>query len=359
VTAVPRAAWLLVVLAIFAVDLESGAQRPAIVYPTADWERVDKPETVGWSASGLERAREKLAALPSTALLAVAGGRVVFEYGDARRVSYLASVRKSVLAMLYGPYVASGKIRLNKTLAEIGLDDLGGLSAEEKEATIRDLLMARSGVYHPASNAGDDTQSAPPRRSQKRGAYFLYNNWDFNAAGAAFEKETGRDIFDALESDLARPVGMQDFDRSAHRKSGDLSRSMYPAYHMHLSTRDMARVGYLMLRAGLWRGTQLVPRDWVREISRAHTPVTDMNPPRRRDGHFGYGYLWWVWDGPRAAGPYTGAYTAHGAFGQHITVMPALDLVVAHKTVRGQGRQVTHDQYLDVLDAIVGARLAR
>jgi len=27
--------------------------------------------------------------------------------------------------------------------------------------------------------------------------------------------------------------------------------------------------------------------------------------------------------------------------------------------VRGQGRQVTHDQYLDVLDAIVGARLAR
>jgi CubicO group peptidase (beta-lactamase class C family) len=44
----------------------------------------------------------------------------------AKVVSYLASVRKSILAMLYGNYVASGKVRLNQTLAEIGIDDLGG-----------------------------------------------------------------------------------------------------------------------------------------------------------------------------------------------------------------------------------------
>jgi CubicO group peptidase (beta-lactamase class C family) len=354
-----RPAWLLVLVAVATVDVESGARRPPVIYPAAEWERVDRPETAGWSTSALERARQKLTALPSTGLLAVAGGRVVFEYGDVRIVSYLASVRKSVLAMLYGAYVASGRIRLNKTLAQIGLDDLGGLTAEEKEATIADLLMARSGIYHPASNAGDDTDSAPPRRSQKHGAYFLYNNWDFNAAGTVFEKETGRDIYDALESDLARPLGMQEFDRAAHRKSGDLSRSIHPAYHMHLSTRDMARLGYLMLREGLWAGKQVVPRDWVREISRAQTPVTEMNPIRRRDGPWGYGYLWWVWDGPRATGPYAGAYTAHGAFGQHITVMPALDLVVVHKTMARQGRVVTHEQYLEVLDAIVRGRLPR
>ncbi len=49
----------------------------------------------------------------------------------------------------------------------------------------------------------------------------LYSNWDFNALGGAFEIMTKRDIYDALESDLARPIGMQDFDRSIHRKTGD------------------------------------------------------------------------------------------------------------------------------------------
>ena len=211
------------------------AQRSA-VYPGAEWERIGKPEAAGWSAAGLERAREKLSALPTTGLMAIVGGRVLFEYGDVQAVSYLASVRKSILAMLFGNYVASGKITLDKTLAQIGIDDLGGLSAEEKRATIRDLLMARSGIYHPASNAGDDTASAPPRGSQKHGAYYLYNNWDFNAVGTVFEKETGRDLYDALESDLAKPIGMQDFDRVHAQEVGrshaiDASRVSHEPLH--------------------------------------------------------------------------------------------------------------------------------
>lgn len=31
---------------------------------------------------------------------------------------------------------------------------------------------------------------------------------------------TGRDIYDALETDIVRPIQMQDFNRSMHRKSG-------------------------------------------------------------------------------------------------------------------------------------------
>jgi CubicO group peptidase (beta-lactamase class C family) len=325
------------------------------VYPGAEWERIADPASVGWSRAGLDSVRARLATLPSTGFVAVVGGRVLMEYGDPRAVSYLASVRKSVLAMLYGNYVASGKVRLDKTLAELGMDDIGGLTASEREATIRDLLTARSGVFHLASNAGDDLASAPPRGSQRHGTYQLYSNWDFNAAGAAFERETGRDIYDALESDLARPIGMQDFERRAQVKSGDTTRSIYRAYHMNLSTRDMARVGYLMLREGSWAGRQLVPRDWVRTISRAYTPVSEMNPPQRRGGPFGYGYLWWVWDGPWNAGAYRGAYTGLGAVGQHITVLPALDLVVAHKTRPG-GRSVSHPEFLAVLDLLVRAR---
>jgi CubicO group peptidase (beta-lactamase class C family) len=117
----------------------------------------------------------------------------------------------------------------------------------------------------------------------------------------------------------------------------------------------MARIGYLMLREGNWAGRQLVPRSWVREITRAYTPVGEMNPERRRAGPFGYGHLWWVWDGPHAAGGYRGAYTGLGAVGQQITVIPVLDLVVVHKTQPGGGRSVSHQQFLEVLEVLVKA----
>ncbi|MGH7503090.1 MAG: hypothetical protein ACREL7_15295 [Longimicrobiales bacterium] len=41
--------------------------------------------------------------------------------------------------------------------------------------------------------------------------------------------------------------------------------------------------------------------------------------------------------------------------GQHILVMPALDLVVAHKTRPGQGRGVSHGQFLEVMELLVQA----
>ena len=153
-----------------------------------------------------------------------------------------------------------------------------------------------------------------------------------------------------------RPIGMRDFDRATHRRTGDSTRSIHLAYHMNLSTRDMARIGYLMLREGNWNGKQLVPRAWVRESTRALTPVTEMNPAGMRAGPFGYGYLWWVWDGQWATGPYRGAYTGLGAIGQHISVLPALDLVVAHKTRPGQNAGVSHGQYQRVLDQLVRAK---
>jgi CubicO group peptidase (beta-lactamase class C family) len=333
--------------------IESTAARA--VFPAAEWGRIERPEQVGWSAADLDSVRGRLSRLSTTGFMAVVGGRVLMEYGDVQVVSYLASVRKSILAMLFGNYVVNGKVRLDKTLAEMGIDEIGGLTDEEKQATIRDLLTARSGIYHPASNDGDDLASAPPHGSQKHGTYMLYSNWDFNAAGTAFELETGRNIYDALDTDLAQPLGMRDFNRAAHRRSGDSTKSKHLAYHMNLSTRDMARIGYLMLRDGNWNGRQLVPRNWVRDITRPFSPVTEMNPPRRREGPFGYGHLWWVWDGPHSAGAYRGAYTGLGAVGQHITVLPVLDLVVAHKTRPGQGRSVTHQQFLEVLDVLVKA----
>ncbi|MSO62471.1 MAG: class C beta-lactamase-related serine hydrolase [Acidobacteria bacterium] len=326
------------------------------VFPGEGWDRIASPESVGFSRAKLDAAAAHARQLATTSFVAVVNGRILVDYGDTTHLSYIASVRKSVLAMLYGNYVKNGTIRLDKTLQELGITDIGGLSDQELEATVVDLLGALSGVYHPASYSGDDLASAPPRNSQKHGTYYLYSNWDFNVAGTIFEKETGRAIYDALETDLARPVGMQDFRRDLQKKEGDLTKSMHPAYPMWFSTRDMARIGYLMLRGGNWAGRQIVPTDWARRIVKLNTPITEMNPPHYRSERLGYGYLWWIFDGPQARGPYEGAYTGVGAGGQFITVLPKLDLVVAHKTDFSDGKPtVSREQYLNLLDDIVAA----
>ena len=359
----PVAALLAAALLAGACAPATSTRQPAVsaaaanVYPAAEWERWPAPEAAGYSGAGLAAAEERLREIDTTSFLVIVGGRVLFEYGDVSELSYLASVRKSILSMLYGIHEARGEIDLDDTLAELGIDDVQGLTDAEKQATIRNLLMARSGIYHPASNSGDNLADAPPRGSQAPGAYYLYSNWDFNALGSIFEQETGQSIYDAFQVDLANPLRLQEYDRSRHRRSGNAESSRHLAYHFTLSTRDMARIGYLMLREGRWENQRIVPADWVRESTSALTPLEEMNPPGRREGRQGYGYLWWVFDGPNVSGAWEGAFTGNGAYGQYIAVFPALDMVVVNKTaVPPYERQTSYGEINSVIQRVMDAR---
>lgn len=332
-----------------------GQPRRALVFPTGAWDQA-APESLGFSSAGLAAARARLATSASTGLVVVAGGRVVFEYGNTDTVSYVASVRKSILSMLYGIHIQRGEIDLDATLARLAIDDRRALTDAERQARVRDLLTARSGVFHPAANEGDDLARAPARGSQPPGTYFLYSNWDFNALGTIFERSTRQSIYDAFQRDIATSIGLQDFRREDHRRGGDSTKSIHLAYHFRLSVRDMARLGYLMLREGKWGEQQIIPAAWVRQSTRPIVPRSALNPPERRNDPWGYGYLWWVWDGPTTPSAYRGAYLAAGAAGQYIAVLPALDLVVAHKTVPQGGREVSVGQFLSILDLIVVAK---
>ena len=349
--------------AVLAVSsLASQGRLAASVFPGATWARIDDPKTAGYCPAGLATVDAKLKSLTTTAMTVVVGGRVLYDYGPQDEVTYLASVRKSILAMMFGKLVERGALRLDATMADLGIDDVGGLLPLEKTATVAHLLAARSGVYHEAANAactgcGSTAGDPPgPRGTVKPGTYFLYNNWDFNALGTIFEKAAGKDIYAAFEEDFARPMQFQDFKLDAQRKSTRPRASQHPAYHFNLSTRDMARIGYLMLRKGDWNGRQLLSQKWAAQITTTVTPVTQMNPVEMKKGPFGYGYLWWIWDGEWNAGIFKGAYTGIGAIGQFITVLPALDMVVAHKTRESAPAPVTRPQYLDVLGALAASR---
>lgn len=261
----------------------------------------------------------------STCLLILKEGDPVLSWGDPAHRSEAFSVRKSLLSALFGTAVARGEIDLEATLADLGIDDKQGLSATERSATVRDLLQARSGIYHPSVY---ETQAMlemkPPRHSHAPGEFFVYNNWDFNALGTIFEQATGLGVYDAFFERIAKPIGMRDYTPAdGHYVQG--AETVHRAYPFRMSSRDLAQFGQLYCQGGEWEGCQVIPRSWVDESTR---PWSDA-----RTG--GYGYMWWTSEslsGDRQEITYPpGCYMARGNYGQYVIVFPAHQTVVVHR----------------------------
>ena len=309
----------------------------------------------------------------TSSLLVLQDGRTVVELGDTTRASYVASVRKSLLSILFGIQVDAGSVSLDAALGELGVDDVGGLLPLEQTARLRDLLTSRSGVYHPPSSPGSDEDAFPPRGTKAPGQYFVYNNWDFNAAGAIFEKASGLTVFDAFEKYLAGPLGFDDYDPTRQRMLGNAQKSVFPAYHFFLSARDLAKIGLLMAAGGQWEGRQLVPREWATDSVATQVRRADM-APATGFGTCDYGYLWWL---PREPGPqWEGSFLAAGNYGQFLLVLPAIRSVIVHRRFvsdsfaiarntrkaaasTGPPAPVTHAGFMDLARALVAGPLAR
>ncbi len=290
-------------------------------YPGASWEQVP-PAQSGWSAPRLDQAWERARAGGSTAVVVVQHGALVASWGETSTSVLLNSARKSLLSALMGIAVQAGQVHPDDTLARLRIDDSWpGLTSEEKLATVRDLLEARSGVYHAANYETLGMRSGrPPRGSHPPGTFWFYNNWDFNALGAIYEKATGQSVFTAFAREIAAPIGMQDFyPGECHYQGGP--NSQYPAYLFHASARDLARFGLLYLRQGRWGDQQVIPASWVRESTQPYS-----NTGRGT----GYGYLWWTMapDGPSRVQAPPGSYWAEGNGGQIVFVVPVDDAVI-------------------------------
>src|SRR5262245_50445208 len=101
-----------------------------------------------WSQEGLDAARQFSEKIGSAAVVVMQDGKVVAEWGQTSKPFNIRSMRKSLLNALLGIAVSEGKLKLTSTLAELGVDDRGGVTAAEKKATLADIITYRSAVYH-------------------------------------------------------------------------------------------------------------------------------------------------------------------------------------------------------------------
>jgi len=299
-------------------------------FPAEKWEKLASPEEAGFSLAALETAKAYGDENKTAALTLVVDGRIVYEWGDVKRKFKTHSIRKSFLSAMYGNYVKEGIIDLDKSLAELGINDDPPLSEEELKATVRDCLKARSGVYHPALYESKGMKGKKPERhTQRAGTHWYYNNFDFNVAGTIFSQLTGKDIFEAIETEIAIPIQMEGYEaKDGTYVEGE--ESVHEAYPFRISSHDLARFGWLMLNNGNWNGQQLVPADWVEESTRYHSDATLYSSD-------GYGYMWWVVRNynkfphlPNVELP-EGAYSARGSGGHLVLIIPEYEMVLVHR----------------------------
>lgn len=178
----------------------------AAEYPGTEWLTGSKD---GWSASLLDAARTYTRARATSSVFIVQSGKVVDSWGDVALRIETQSVRKSFLSSLYGIHVAEGHIDLGKTVGELGITDKEpALTEMEKQATVLDLLRARSGVYHPVGlETAYMRATQPARGSYVPGEHYITTIGISMCWARSSRRRLGRRFLPSLRSGLRSRSG--------------------------------------------------------------------------------------------------------------------------------------------------------
>jgi len=310
----------------------------------------------GYSLDKLNMAKEWADSNTQTAAVVVlVDGKVLTQWGETEKKYLTHSCRKSFMSALYGIYIERGIIDIDATLEELEIDDIPPLSEQEKSATIRDCIQSCSGVFHTAEAESAGMHNLKPDRDKHLpGTFWIYNNWDFNVLRTIFEQQTGLNFYSALKKDILDPIGANFTLEDS--LSWPPSRSIHRAYMFQISALDMAKFGQLMLQNGNWDGNQIIPKDWIEESTQSYWDAEIY-------GGDGYGYMWWVATNkhkypylPNCSLP-AGTYSARGAGGHWIEIIPEYNMVFVHRTDTWQRHKVSSSNIGTILQKILDARL--
>ena len=271
-------------------------------------------------------------------VMIVKNGKVIFsrwQSQGAENVPHvLHSVSKTFTATAVGLAIADGKMALTDKIIDHFPDKLPAVVSDNLKAmTVRDLLTMSCGHDDDPSGAvrraGQDwvtTFLAYPVK-HKPGEFYCYNSLGTYVLSAIVQKVTGEKVVDYLDTRLFQPLHI-DKPRWEESPQG----INCGGWGLYLKTEDLAKMGQLLLQKGKWNGRQIIPAEWVAEMSKKQ--VESVNPGTRleqaaergmtvetSDWMQGYGYQMW------RCRP--GGFRADGANGQYILVFPEKNAVIA------------------------------
>jgi CubicO group peptidase (beta-lactamase class C family) len=302
-----------------------------------DLPRAETPDSV---ASAMENFFQRAAgdSLDIHSVMIVKDGKVIFSRWQSEGVDtvphVLHSVSKTFTATAVGLAIADGKMKLTDKIIDFFPDKLPAeVSDNLKAMTVRDLLTMSCGhdVEPSGFRGGEETDWVQAFLAHpvvhKPGTFYLYNSLGTYMLSAIVQKVTGEKVVDYLDTRLFQPLHIDKpkWDESPQGINCG-------GWGLYLKTEDLAKMGQLLLQQGEWNGKQIIPAEWVSEMSKKQ--VESINPGTRledaeakgmtvetSDWMQGYGYQMW------RCRP--GCFRADGARGQYIIVVPDKNAVIA------------------------------
>lgn len=243
-------------------------------------------------------------------------------YHQGRDVHTLQSVTKSVSATLLAVAIQRGQVGGVDQLLVPFLEgyDVSRIESGLRAATLEDLLTMRTGIeWHETDRPMNDSNTTIQLERSPDWVQFTLNQpmdsepgekWVYNSGGsqlmsAVLLQATGRTMDEYAEEYLFGPLGIDEYHwKTTEAGLPDALGGLY------LEAEDLAKIGYLYLRDGVWDGNRILPEGWVDSATAKHV----MQP--------GYGYQWWR---PDPGGEEV--WAGQGFGGQYLLVLPAHDIV--------------------------------
>lgn len=271
---------------------------------------------------------------------------------DADSVSNSFSVAKSYISVLTGIAMGEGVI-------QSVFQPVGDFIPEYKEGcyakiNLWHLLTMSTGLDWSESGADPFSDNAKgyygynvrelslkqPCREEP-GKEFDYISGSTQIMAEVLEAAYGKPLDELVREKIWGPLGCEhDAYWGKDRKDGDFKAFCC----LYATARDFGRIGQLWLDSGMWKGRQVVPREyWEASITPAR--LMDKGAPNQR-----YGYFWWLaeLDGRPI-------HYCRGFHGEYVVVIPHERLVLVRTGMKREEVNATgHPQ--DVFKWIAIAR---
>lgn len=285
----------------------------------------------------------------TTSVLVLQAGRRIYEryFGtDAETLHDPRSVGKTITGLAVGVAIAEGKISSVDARAFDYLQHLHPFANDgpgKRAITIGDLLTMSS-----ALDCNDDDPKSPgneadmyPQRNWARWAVdlplraqyardrsgrgpFAYCTAGVFLLGQILQRTTGEPVDRYIEKRLLWPLGIS---RPGWTRSP--SGEVMTGGMLRLRTRDLGRLGQLMLQRGVKAGKQVVPAAWMDDVQTVHRRPNAAQDPK---GELEYGYLVYRRDYVTACGRSSGWFMS-GNGGNHVVMLKDRDAVAVVTTV--------------------------
>ncbi|MBN2086371.1 MAG: serine hydrolase [Anaerolineales bacterium] len=291
--------------------------------PNGEWPSTS-PALQGIDPAAIDALREKIGreSLPVHSFLLARNGFLVSEQyfpGFTRDIRHpLADCTMSVVSALIGIAIRDGFIQnVDQKILDFFPERQAAAGDKLTQLTIGHLLTmtvghGRAVTPDPADAGKNWTDEFFGRSfSANPGTVFQYDPLAAHMLSAVVQKAAGKPAEFYLRETLFDPMGIKDFTWPADSQGVPFGNT-----GMELRPIDMAKFGLLFVNDGDWNGKPLIPREWVMFSTEKYADTTGK---RNSAEDVGYGYLWWM-------NSFEG-YSAHGAGGQYIYVIPGLDVV--------------------------------